>query len=105
AVSGDVYRVLVETSPDLILVIDEAHRIGYTNPAAREVLGYEPEEMLGMPLSAFVAPEFEAEVTSVSDRAARGRPLPARRIVARRRDGSTTQLRLTANPLPTGGEE
>jgi PAS domain S-box-containing protein len=105
AVSGDVYRVLVETSPDLILVIDEAHRIGYANPAAREVLGYEPEEMLGMPLSAFVAPEFEAEVTSVSDRAARGRPLPARRIVARRRDGSTTQLRLTANPLPTGGEE
>jgi PAS domain S-box-containing protein len=105
AVSGDVYRVLVETSPDLILVIDEAHRISYANPAAREVLGYEPEEMLGMPLSAFVAPEFEAEVTSVSDRAARGRPLPARRIVARRRDGSTTQLRLTANPLPTGGEE
>jgi EAL domain-containing protein (putative c-di-GMP-specific phosphodiesterase class I) len=61
--------------------------------------------MLGMPLSALVAPEFEAEVTSVFDRAARGRPLPARQIVGRRRDGSAAQLRLSATPLPGSREE
>jgi PAS domain S-box-containing protein len=101
---GDLFRVLVETSTDLILVTDGEGRISYANQAARETLGYEPEEMIGAHLSAFVAAEFEAEAASVSERAARGRPQNARHIVGRCRDGSAPNLRLSATPL-TGSDD
>jgi PAS domain S-box-containing protein len=96
---GDFYRVLVETSTDLILVTDGGGRVTYANQAAREMLGYEPEEMVGTHLTTFVAAEFEAEAASVAERAARGRPQPPRHIVGRRRDGSAPHLQLSATPL------
>jgi PAS domain S-box-containing protein len=102
---GDLYRVLVETSTDLILVSDGDGRIGYANQAAREMLGYEPEEMLGEPFSDFVAAESAAEAASITERAVRGRPQSARHIVGRRRDGTPIDLSLSATPLADADEE
>jgi PAS domain S-box-containing protein len=101
----DLHRVPVETSTDLILVIDDAGRIDYANQAARQMLGYEPEEMVGERFSSFVATEFEAEATAIAERAARGRPGAARQIVGRHADGSSLHLRLTATPLTGSGDE
>lgn len=102
---GDLYRVLVETSTDLILVIDGEGRIDYANQAAEPVLGYAPEEMLGEHLSAFVTAEFEAQALSISERAARGRPQAARQIIGQRRDGSTVHLSLSAVPVDGTDQE
>lgn len=101
----DLYKVLVETSTDLILVTDDEGTIGYANQAAQELLGYEPEEMLGARIGDFVAPEFMAEAASMSERAARGRPQAARHIVGRRRDGSLIPLSLIATPLAGSDRE
>ena len=101
----DLYRVLVETSTDLILVTDGAGRISYANGTAQEILGYELEEMVGAEVSSFVAPEFEAEVASVAERAIRGRPQAQRNLLARRRDGELIQLRLSATPVAGSDEE
>ncbi|MGH2980725.1 MAG: PAS domain-containing protein, partial [Solirubrobacterales bacterium] len=97
--SEDHYRALVETSADLILVTDSEGTIGYANQAALEILGYDPGQMLGTRFSDFVAADFEAEAASMSERAARGRPQPARRVVGLRRDGSPIDLSLSAMPL------
>jgi PAS domain S-box-containing protein len=96
---GDLYGVLVETSTDLILVTDGEGRILYANQAVEETLGYPPEEMLGAHFRAFVAPEFDAEATSLSERAARGRPQPARHVIGQQRDGSMVHLSVSAKPL------
>jgi PAS domain S-box-containing protein len=101
----DLYRALVENSTDLILVTDGEGRIGYANRAARELLGYEPEEMIGESLAGYVAPEYEAEVFSITERAARGRPQSARHVLGCRRDGSQIHLNLTANPLADSEQE
>ncbi len=101
----DLYRVLVETSTDLILVTDAMGAVTYANRTAQELLGYEPEEIIGAHFSAFVAPEFEAEAASVAERAARGRPQAQRNILARRRDGELIQLRLSATPVTRPDEE
>jgi PAS domain S-box-containing protein len=101
----DLYRALVENSTDLILVTDGEGRISYANRAARDLLGYEPEEMIGDSLAAYVAPEFEAEVASITERAARGRPQIARHVLGCRRDGSQIHLSLTANPLAGSEQE
>lgn len=101
---GDLYRVLVETSNDLILVVDDEVRISFANQASRASLGYYPDEMLGERLGAFIATEHEAELTSACEHAARGRPQGPRHILGRRRDGSTAHLRVSAAPLPAYSE-
>jgi PAS domain S-box-containing protein len=95
----DLYRVLVENSTDLILVTDSEGRIGYANRTAQGLLGYEPEEMIGEPLTEFLAPQFEAEVVSILERATRGRPQSVRHVLGNRADASQIHLSLTANPL------
>ncbi len=102
---GDLYRVLVETSSDLILVTDGEGRITYVNQAAEELLDYEPEEMIGERFSSFVTPEFAAEVTSICERASRGRPQAPRQVIGRRRNGSLIELGLNATPLKGEDEE
>jgi PAS domain S-box-containing protein len=102
---GDLYRVLVETSTDLILVTDGAGRITYANQAAEEMLGYEPDELVGEQFSSVVTAEFAADVASISERAARGRPQASRQVLGRRRNGSLINLSLSATPLAVDGEE
>ncbi|MFZ4584869.1 MAG: diguanylate cyclase domain-containing protein [Acidimicrobiia bacterium] len=42
------YRLVVEHSRDAILVIDEHANATFASPACKEVLGYEPEELVGL---------------------------------------------------------
>ncbi len=55
------YRDLVETSNDLIWAVDAAGRITFVNrQAARNILAYEPEELVGHLFTEFMPPD-EAE--------------------------------------------
>ncbi|WOB44434.1 PAS domain S-box protein [Thermoleptolyngbya oregonensis NK1-22] len=54
--SENRYRLLVETSQDLIWSCDRKGCFSFVNAAARTILGYEPQEMLGRPFSDFLAP-------------------------------------------------
>jgi two-component system cell cycle sensor histidine kinase/response regulator CckA len=59
--SEDRYRDLVEHSQDLLCTHDLQGRILSANPWAAKVLGYEPEAILQMNLSDFLAPETRGE--------------------------------------------
>ena len=48
------YRLLAESSRDVILLTDLAGTCEFVSPASREVLGYEPHELLGQPFQAGV---------------------------------------------------
>ena len=45
--SGEFYRALVENASEGLLTIDTESRIVYANPAIEEILGYEPDELVG----------------------------------------------------------
>ena len=45
------YRLLWETCPDAVLLMDPSGTIEFANPAVRGVFGYAPEELVGKPLS------------------------------------------------------
>src|SRR5881394_3413898 len=45
------YRLLWETCPDAVVLMDTKGQISFANPAVREVFGYAPEEIIGQPLS------------------------------------------------------
>src|SRR5829696_3285580 len=49
-----LYRALVETSTDVIVLIHLDGRVGFVNQACREVLGYEPDEIWGRHFGEFV---------------------------------------------------
>lgn len=51
------YRILVETSQDLIWATDSEGRYTFVNSAAKQIYGYEPEEIIGRPFVDFIAPE------------------------------------------------
>ncbi|GAB4463874.1 MAG: hypothetical protein OHK0037_17200 [Elainellaceae cyanobacterium] len=54
--SENRYRLLVETSQELIWSCDREGCFSFVNKAAHTILGYEPEEMIGRPFSDFLAP-------------------------------------------------
>lgn len=51
------FRGLVESSRDIIWEVDEALRYTYVSPLAPAILGYAPEEMLGMTPFDFMPPD------------------------------------------------
>jgi PAS domain S-box-containing protein len=51
------FRGLVESSRDLIWEVDEGLRYTYVSPLAPDILGYAPEEMLGMTPFDFMPPD------------------------------------------------
>jgi PAS domain S-box-containing protein len=81
--SEEMYRRVLENSHDMISLVDLEGRITYANAAHERVLGYRPEEMIGMRAQDFADPAEPPLALEGRDPA-----LPVRRI--RRKDGSWT---------------
>ncbi|MDB6032782.1 MAG: hypothetical protein JWM16_3120 [Verrucomicrobiales bacterium] len=45
------YRLLWETSPDAVILMDKQSHIHFANPAVRDVFGFTPEEVIGQSLT------------------------------------------------------
>jgi len=52
------YRVIAEVASDAIVTIDERSRVHYANPAVEDVFGYDPEEIVGEPLTTLMPDEM-----------------------------------------------
>lgn len=103
-----LFRALVAAAPDGIVIVDGAGCIVVANPAMTTMLGYEPGDLLGRPLSLLV-PERLRAIHAVHHR--RFRDAPASRamgaeavLVARRRDGSEIAVEISLSPLENDGE-
>ena len=91
-------RYLLESFPDLILVIDLDERYSFVSSRIRDLLGYKPEDLTGRKLEAGQdqSPEFLALCREVSS----GRKMFSFcEYGARHRDGSWRTMRATASPL------
>jgi PAS domain S-box-containing protein len=55
--SEEKYRVVVETASDAMLSMDENGTIQFANPATKGVFGYDPVELIGVPLTVLM-PEY-----------------------------------------------
>lgn len=59
------YRAMFENSSDLVCVIDAEARIAFTSPAARHLLGIEPDLLIGRALTDFVDHRDRARAVSM----------------------------------------
>jgi PAS domain S-box-containing protein len=48
------WRAFLETVPDALIIADSAGRIEFANGGLRQLLGYEPDKLIGTPLKALV---------------------------------------------------
>ena len=51
------FRALIENSADIVTLVDPAGVITYSSPAAARILGYDPEEMIGLNAFDWIRPE------------------------------------------------
>lgn len=66
--SEELYRLLAENTGDMICMLDVEGKFVYASPSSRDLLGYQPEELLGQPYSSLLHPDDkEAEAKRFSD--------------------------------------
>ncbi len=89
-------RRLLESFPDLILVIDLTERYTFVSSRVHDLLGYEPQELVGKDISDIQ--DHSSELTILyQDIAASKRAVGSAEYGARHRDGSWRTMRATAS--------
>jgi PAS domain S-box-containing protein len=62
ATMADRYRLLSDNSTDVVIAHGLDGKIRYVSPAIREMLGYEPDEVVGANFVSFLHPEEQADL-------------------------------------------
>jgi PAS domain S-box-containing protein len=100
------FRLVMETAPSAVLLVDDQGRIVLANARAESWLGYEPGELAGLPVSSLVPQHLSrrhAEYVAGFFAAPVGRPIGAGRdLWARRKDGSEFPAEIALTPVRRG---
>jgi PAS domain S-box-containing protein len=98
--SEERFRSLVETTSDWVWEVDENAVYTYASPKIRDILGYEPEEVLGRTPFDFMPPEEARRVAEVfSPVAASPRPFASLENKNLHRDGHLVVLESSGVPF------
>jgi len=93
-------RRLVESFPDMIVVLDTEGRYTYVSARMREQLGYEPEEIVGKSLGERTHPDDRASLVDLLREMVQGkRNYGTVEYRTLHKDGSWRIMRATASPL------
>jgi PAS domain S-box-containing protein len=80
------YRMIIEGTSDLVVLIDQQRRLLYVNPAVHATLGYTPAELMGKDVLSYVDPEDVGAAAEALAKALRQR-WAAARLRVRHKDG------------------
>lgn len=104
---GSVFRSLFIAYPDSLLLVDQAGAIMLANPSAAALLGYAPDELVGLNVDVLVPDSIRPRHASYREaygRAPRPRPMGTdMELVAKRKDGSEVMVEIALSPLQDQG--
>ncbi len=102
------YRLLWETAPDAILLMDTKSEILFANPAVQNVFGYAPTELVGKNLAMLLPEKLHAASDVALHRKVEQVVTAAQRhsleTAGLKRDGSEVLLELAFNGIELGGQ-
>jgi len=102
-ISEAYFRMLLESAPDAMIIIDEQSKIAIANGQAEEMFGYKRHEMLGQPVEMLLPERLRKNHVSHRDGFAanpRLRPMgPDLDLLARRKDGSEFPVEISLSPV------
>ncbi len=97
------FRLLLETAPDAMVIVDRAGRILLVNSQTERIFGYTKEELLGQPVEILVPETFRGghgKHRAEFAESPRTRPMGAGlELSARRKDGTTFPVEISLSPL------
>ncbi len=108
AASERRFRTVLEASPNAIVAVDEAGTISYANPQVQRAFGYQPDELLGQPITMLLPDRVRDRHDGHVSRFVRqplARPMGiGLDLAGRRRDGSEFPVEISLSPVqtPTG---
>jgi PAS domain S-box-containing protein len=107
--SEERYRALVDTANDIVATLDLEGRFTSINPAVQRILGYEPHELIGVPLRQLIPPDELAIHESMLKRKLQGEESTRYEMQMFGRDGRqrhtlevNSRLMFTADGRPVG---
>ncbi len=74
-----LFRLLSENSQDIITLADSDRKLQYISPSVKDILGYEPEELLGRSILEMTHPE-DLELALIKGEAIRANRMPWARV-------------------------
>ena len=93
-------RRLVDSFPDLILVVDTDKRYTFVSPKVKEILGFEPAEAIGLVFGDRTVPEERGSLLGLFDDLVTGRKLfGSIEIGVHHKEGGIRRLRCHFSPL------
>lgn len=94
------FRAFVETSNDLVWAIDRDNNYTYASPALKEILGYEPHEIIGKDSLSIISKREEKEARNIS-RKIMAKPQSFKGIesATRHRNGNLVTLESSGAPI------
>ena len=100
-------QAIVEHAGDAIVTIDDQGIVEIFNPAAQRIFGYQPQEIIGQPVTQLVARHFRATLAHAIDDVGRNgldsRAPVNRQVFAERRDGARFPANLVVSEMRIGG--
>jgi PAS domain S-box-containing protein len=100
-----MFRSLLESAPDGIVIVDPTGRIMLVNSQAEQMLGYPRQELLGQPVELLLPERFRESHLGHRQRyhqEARTRPMGAGlELSGRRKDGVELPVEISLSPLET----
>ncbi|KQY86863.1 MULTISPECIES: PAS domain S-box protein [Roseateles] len=107
AEAAAIYRSLFAAYADALLLVEPGGGIVLANPAASELLGYSPEELVSLSVDALVPDAIRPRHAAYREGYAkhpRARPMGTQmELVARRKDGSEVMVEIALSPLQGQG--
>lgn len=96
--SEQLYRALFEYSPDGVFTLDFEGHVITMNPACTQISGYEPQDLIGQPLSGLLMPEHLRRALATLRTVMQGEAQNFETAI-RHRDGRALYLHATLVPL------
>src|SRR5687768_4932931 len=90
---------IVQSSDDAIVSKDLHGVVRSWNPAAEQIFGYKPEEIIGKPIVILIPPDRQNEEPGILERIRRGERIEHYETVRRRKDGQLIDVSLTVSPI------
>ena len=97
AASESRYRLIAESAADVVIATDGAGRVTFASPSTRTTLSFEPDDIEGHAIAAFVHPDDWPDLSSLREDALLGRSAAA---VCRFRCGDGDYLPVEARVAP-----
>lgn len=98
--SRERYRFLAQHSTDLIARHDQDGHILYVSPACRRLLGFEPDEMMGLSHFELMHPDDVDHVRLIQERLLESDTVTSTTFRIRKKDGNYVWFETTAQSVP-----